>query len=83
MKRNIEELDARIKEIEDKYKLPFDPDTMVDLNALSWSRGYARAILDYGIWNDGTQHIGCLQKPVREIIKELADAIGVTPDELT
>lgn len=33
--------------------------------------GYSSAVHDYGVWKDGKQTIGCLQKPVKEIKEKL------------
>lgn len=47
----------------------------------AWARGYIQAIRDYGIWNNGSQTIGCLDKPIKEIIKEVAESIGMKPED--
>lgn len=49
---------------------------------LSWVRGYAQAIRDYGIWSNGTQHIGCLETPIKEVIKNLAEKHGFSVEDL-
>ena len=33
-----------------------------------YDEGYIQAISDYGIWKDGTQVIGCMETPVREVV---------------
>lgn len=33
--------------------------------------GFIDALMAYGIWNDGVQRIGCLGKPIKDIIKYL------------
>lgn len=32
--------------------------------------GYVEALNDFGIWKNGVQHIGCLERPIKEIIAE-------------
>lgn len=34
-----------------------------------YMKGYVEALSDYGIWKDGVQRIGCLETPIKEIIK--------------
>lgn len=33
-----------------------------------WFKGWADACKDFGIWKSGTQVIGCMETPVRELI---------------
>jgi len=37
----------------------------------SYKAGYKQALDHYGIWKDGIQVIGCLETPVKEIIKKV------------
>ena len=39
--------------------------------------GYATAIMDYGIWHDGVQTIGCMETEVKVIIEELAKELNI------
>ena len=38
-----------------------------------YDEGYTQALLDFGIWKDGTQVIGCLETSVKEIVESIKD----------
>lgn len=38
---------------------------------IDYVRGYIRAIRDFGIYHNGTQTIGCLETPTKEIIVKI------------
>lgn len=48
----------------------------------AWARGYVQCLRDYGIYRNGTQVIGCLEKPIKEVIKEVAESVGLSPEEI-
>lgn len=47
----------------------------------AWAMGYAQCLRDYGIYKDGVQKIGCLEKPIKPIIEQLEKSVGATPGE--
>jgi hypothetical protein len=49
---------------------------------LAWARGYVQCLRDYGIWNSGVQTIGCLEKPIKPIIKAIAEDVNVQESEI-
>ena len=57
--------------LENQYK--FNRSSRLGNNATShmndcYDAGYIQAISDYGVWKDGTQVIGCMETPVREVV---------------
>lgn len=36
-----------------------------------WFHGYVAAVLDFGIWRNGQQTIGCQETPVNEILAKM------------
>jgi hypothetical protein len=47
-----------------------------------WAKGYVQCLRDYGIWNSGVQTIGCLETPIKEIIKDIAISVDLKPEEI-
>ena len=43
--------------------------------AIAFKKGYIQAIKDYGIWKNGTQTIGCMETPVKEVIQKIEKEI--------
>jgi hypothetical protein len=67
------ERDGAVSEIIDKNKAEVYP-----WGARPWpqfrqayNEGYKQALRDWSIWKNGVQHIGCMQRPIKEIIEEV------------
>ena len=39
-------------------------------HAKDYWHGYKRACEDFGIWQNGAQYIGCLSRPVKDVLRE-------------
>lgn len=50
--------------------------------AVPYLRGYCDALLDFGIWKNGTQTIGCLETPVHIVMERQAKKHGLTTAQL-
>lgn len=46
------------------------PAAFDEVRAEGYQQGYTEAVTDYGIWKDGQQTIGCLETPVKEVLKK-------------
>lgn len=49
------------------------PDGMIyetdsDVEMIAFCGGFCAALMCFGIWKDGTQHIGCMERPIRDYI---------------
>lgn len=42
----------------------------------AWIDGFSHCLWLYAVWNDGVQHIGCLQTPIKDIRTELERAVA-------
>ena len=41
-----------------------------------FQRGYIGALYDYGIWKGGVLTVGCLETPVRKVVKEFDERVS-------
>jgi len=37
----------------------------------AYNEGYKQCLRDWSLWKDGVQHIGCMQRDIKEIIAEV------------
>jgi hypothetical protein len=49
----------------------FPPPSVADFARRVYNEGYKQALRDWSIWKDGVQHIGCMQRSIKEIIEEV------------
>lgn len=43
----------------------------------SYLRGYWDSLSDYGIWVSGTQVLGCLETPIKTLMKRKCESLDV------
>ena len=43
----------------------------------TYLKGYWNALYDFGIWKDGTQVIGCLEHPIKEVMQKKLDEFDI------
>lgn len=41
------------------------------VDAYMFFKGYVQAVSDYGIWNNGRRHIGCLNTDINEVFSKV------------
>ena len=47
----------------------------------TYLKGYWEALNDFGIWKDGVQRIGCLENPIKEVMKVKLEKFNVTLED--
>jgi hypothetical protein len=77
------DVEAEAKELRVAVNAPaFTKATTEATVADAYRFGFRDCLRLFGIWKDGEQTIGCMQKPIKDYISKLADA-GIPIDEFS
>ena len=61
---------------------PDDNDRRDILSRINYLRGQIEGIRMFAIWKDGQQLVGCLQRPLEEVLKPIEDEIKTLEGKL-